>query len=110
MTKLSYALLILSMVSNTLLANGSKSELELEAALKAPSVNINPGVEYATNTREFQGIPGIERAANGRLWATWYGGGHRECKDNYVVLVTSSDNGQTWSSEKLIKHYSGVRK
>jgi predicted neuraminidase len=50
----------------------------------------------------FQGIPGIERAANGRLWATWYGGGVTEDRDNYVMLVTSEDDGQSWSGPKLV--------
>ena len=35
-------------------------------ALQAPPVNTAPGPEYASRTRLFQGIPGIERAAN---WA-----------------------------------------
>jgi hypothetical protein len=50
----------------------------------------------------FQGIPGIERAANGRLWATWYGGGTGEDRHNYIMLVTSSDNGKTWSKLRLV--------
>ena len=58
--------------------------------------NLNPGPEYADSARMFQGIPGIERAANGRLWATWYGGGVTEDKDNYILLYTSGDDGQSW--------------
>ncbi len=50
----------------------------------------------------FQGIPGLERAANGRLWATWYGGGTGEDLHNYIMLVTSDDDGQKWSSLKLV--------
>jgi predicted neuraminidase len=50
----------------------------------------------------FQGIPGIERAANGRLWATWYGGGAGEGRHNYVMLVTSGDDGRSWSGLKLV--------
>ena len=50
----------------------------------------------------FQGIPGIERAKNGRLWATWYGGGTGEDRYNYIMLVTSGDDGQSWSDLKLV--------
>ena len=48
------------------------------------------GPEYSDSTRLFQGIPGIERAANGRLWATWYGGGVGETEHNYVMLAAGS--------------------
>lgn len=47
--------------------------------------------------RNWQGVPAIERASNGRLWATWYTGGLREDNDTFVLLVTSDDDGQTWS-------------
>ncbi|MEI9895196.1 MAG: sialidase family protein [Chthoniobacter sp.] len=67
-----------------------------------PVPNFSPGPEYADSARMFQGIPGIERAANGRLWACWYGGGITEDKFNYIMLVTSGDDGRTWSSLKLV--------
>lgn len=73
-----------------------------DAALAPPPVILNPGPEYGPETRPFQGIPGIERAANGRLWATWYGGGPTEGPWNYVMLSTSADDGQTWSDVVLI--------
>jgi len=76
-----------------------------DPALQPPLVNIAPGAEYGDDTRLFQGIPGIERAANERLWATWYAGGPNqpgEGPGNYVVLVTSDDDGQTWSAPKLV--------
>src|SRR5437870_6118540 len=56
-------------------------------ALRAPPVNTSPGPEYASSTRMFQGIPGIERTAKGRLWAVWTAGGTGEGPLNYVVLV-----------------------
>ncbi|MCL4693395.1 MAG: glycoside hydrolase [Candidatus Hydrogenedentes bacterium] len=62
----------------------------------------NPGPEYGGDTRPFQGIPGIERAANGRLWATWYGGGPTEGPENYCMLATSDDDGKTWSDVVLV--------
>ncbi len=60
-----------------------------------------PG-KYADAFRRFQGIPSIERAANGRLWAAWYGGGEGEGPDNYVMLATSGDDGRTWSDLKVV--------
>jgi len=59
--------------------------------------DCNPGDKYAARNRRWQGIPSIERAANGRLWATWYSGGKGEDNDNYVLLVASDDDGRTWS-------------
>lgn len=75
--------------------------LPLAGAVQSPAIypaapNLSPGPEYADNVRMFQGIPGIERASNGRLWATWYGGGVAEDANNYVLLYTSGDNGVSW--------------
>jgi hypothetical protein len=64
--------------------------------------NWNPGPEYADNVRMWQGIPSIARAPEGRLWATWYSGGLGEGAENYVVLVTSDDDGRTWSAPQAI--------
>ena len=50
----------------------------VDLALAAAPVVWSPGEAYGNATRRFQGIPGIERAANGRLWATWYAGGDGE--------------------------------
>ncbi len=46
-----------------------------DLALIPPPLNTRPGPEYGNDMRKFQGIPTIERASNGRLWAAWYGGG-----------------------------------
>ena len=74
----------------------------MEPFLQAPTLNTTPGPEYADEARMFQGIPGIDRAPNGRLWATWYGGGTGEDHLNYMMLVTSGDDGETWSDPKLV--------
>lgn len=71
-------------------------------ALAPPFVNTSPGPQYRSGSRKFQGIPGIERAPNGRLWATWYGGGEGEGPENYVVLVSSIDDGATWSQPAVV--------
>jgi hypothetical protein len=77
-------------------------ELTADVAKRPPPLNFKPGPEYAGGVRMFQGIPGVERAANGRLWATWYGGGKGEDRHNYIMLVTSGDDGKTWSDLKLV--------
>jgi hypothetical protein len=82
--------------------SAADSSPQKDPALEAPQVNTDPGEEYADKTRLFQGIPGMERSANGRLWALWYAGGTGEGELNYVTLVTSGDDGKTWSGPKLV--------
>jgi hypothetical protein len=64
--------------------------------------NFAPGAGFPDERRMFQGIPSIERARNGRLWAAWYGGGLGEDHENYVMLATSGDEGRSWSPLKLV--------
>ncbi|MFO7918019.1 MAG: sialidase family protein [Anaerolineae bacterium] len=53
--------------------------------------------------RPWQGIPGIERAGDGRLWCTFYSGGPKEPHpDNHILLTTSEDEGRTWSSPEIV--------
>jgi len=79
-----------------------KPEEGMDLALDAPAVQVKPGRRYATETRRWQGIPGIERSASGRLWAVWYSGGGDEGPDNHVLLVVSDDDGQSWSPPRLV--------
>ena len=64
--------------------------------------NFSPGEEYASHSRNWQGIPSIERADNGRLWMTWYSGGVTEDNDNYALLITSEDDGETWTEPVVV--------
>jgi len=73
-----------------------------DPALEPAPVVLSPGPDYGPDTRPFQGIPGIERTAGGRLWATWYGGGPTEGPWNYIMLATSADDGRTWSDLTLV--------
>ncbi len=73
-----------------------------DPALEVQQLQTSPGPEYAQTNRKFQGIPGIERARNGRLWAVWYAGDTREGPQNYVLLATSGDDGKTWSDARLV--------
>ena len=46
--------------------------------------------------RQWQGIPGLERTAKGRLYVSWFSGGTREPEqENTVLLCFSDDNGKT---------------
>jgi hypothetical protein len=74
----------------------------LSEARQPVTPNLAPGADYADDKRVFQGIPGIERTPAGRLWATWYSGGQGESSLNYIVLVTSGDDGATWSGPVLV--------
>ena len=73
-----------------------------DLAAVTPVMNFDPGPEYADAKRRFQGIPTLEGSPGGRLWAAWYGGGVTEDRHNYVMLVTSRDDGRTWSGLKLV--------
>jgi len=92
--------LFVSVLSQSLEGDPSVMQNQ-DVALQAPAINTAPGPEYRDELRAFQGIPGIERAGNGRLWATWYSGGTREGPLNYVLLATSEDDGATWSPPLL---------
>ncbi|MCC6679781.1 MAG: exo-alpha-sialidase [Phycisphaeraceae bacterium] len=79
-------------------------------ALQPPEVQVYPeGHTYDLDRRDFQGIPGIARAANGRLWVTWYANnkgdspeGWGEGPGNFSLLVTSGDDGKTWSKPAVV--------
>ncbi len=71
-------------------------------SMEAPDVISSPGEKYSTLNRGFQGIPGMEITSQGRLWASWYSGGETEGPHNFVLLVTSSDGGITWSEPVMV--------
>ncbi len=73
-----------------------------EAYLSPPSHVGPPEPRHACSARRFQGIPGIERAANGRMWAAWYGGGAGEEQMNVVMLATAPDAGGPWTPPVLV--------
>jgi hypothetical protein len=48
--------------------------------------------------RAWQGIPGLERTAKGRVFVCWFTGGPKEpSPDNTVVLSRSDDGGKTFT-------------
>ena len=57
-----------------------------------------PDAAHAHATRQHEGIPSMARdPATGRLWAVWYGG-VTPCEDsnNYLMIATSKNDGDTW--------------
>lgn len=69
-----------------------------ETPLVEANVIIKPGAGYDEVSRVWQGIPGVERAPNGRLWVTWYSGDEGEgAIGNYALLAISGDDGRHWS-------------
>ena len=52
---------------------------------------------YDSRHRLWQGIPSVEVTAGGRLFATLYSGGNTEENGNFSVLLSSTDDGATWS-------------
>ena len=58
---------------------------------------ITQGAAKLDAGRTFEGIPTVEQAPSGRLFAAWYAGGHGEGFDNYSLLKISDDNGKTWT-------------
>lgn len=84
----------------------------LAAAAEHPIAQVltTPGPEYAEAKRSWQGIPGIERASNGRLWSTWYTGDVGEgAMGNYAMVATAADVGQRWSHPIAIQGPQGTR-
>ncbi|WP_372898494.1 sialidase family protein [Stieleria sp.] len=71
--------------------------------LKPPAVVRPDKPIYSPNNRAFQGIPSLAIAPGGRLWATWYAGvTPGEDQNNYVVLSTSDDDGETWTEVLVV--------
>ncbi len=74
----------------------------MDPALQPPVIETSPSARHAGSKRVFQGIPSIERTADGRLWAAWFARGRTGSPDSYVVLVTSDDGGESWSQPRLV--------
>jgi hypothetical protein len=61
------------------------------------------GVAIDLTKRTWQGIPGIERTAQGRVFVSWFTGGLKEpSQDNTVVLARSDDGGKTFSAPEAM--------
>lgn len=96
--------LILTIVSPATSSAQSREPSAREQSLQAPKIFLNPAeAQYSSTHVMFQGIPGIERTRQGRLWACYFSGSTGEGgPNNYAMLKTSADDGQTWSKLKLV--------
>lgn len=81
----------------------------LAASLALTSVGADPyyfgpaKARQAVTNRRFTGIPSLCVTPKGRLWATWYAGPTpAEDGNNYIVLATSADRGETWKEVSVI--------
>jgi len=67
--------------------------------LQPATVIVNPWKYHVPPTKR-QGVPGIERTAQGRLWAIY--GRDVESTRNYQVLKYSDNDAKSWSEIKLM--------
>lgn len=74
-------------------------ELDPDIALEPATVLVNPWRFHVPPTRR-QGVPGIERTAQGRLWVVY--GRDVESPRNYQVVKYSDSDGRRWSDVKLM--------
>lgn len=81
--------------------------MENDWSMVPPDIYLEPSDPgFADENRIWQGIPSIERTKKGRLWSAFYGGGRREGKGNYIMVVKSDDNGLTWTKPVLVVKHS----
>ncbi|MGV8096216.1 MAG: sialidase family protein [Mangrovibacterium sp.] len=58
---------------------------------------------YKPESRKFTGISSLAVSPKGRIWASWYTGKTPgENANNYVVVSTSGDGGNTWKEVMVI--------
>ena len=67
-----------------------------------PRVIFDPGPEYADANRRFGIASSIARTPGGRLWCGFSSGGTGEGNENYCIVVTSDDNGETWTPPRIV--------
>lgn len=97
-----FLIAVIALAPSFLLPESTPAE-DANAFLKPPVVLAAGQPLHATDNRAFQGIPSLAIAPNGRLWATWYAGKTpSEDKNNYVVLSTSNDGGETWTEVLIV--------
>ena len=85
--------------ANTLQVKSQETLADL--ALIPPTLNTSPSPEkYGYDVLDYAMTIGIERTPKGRLWACWVSGD--DSPEGYFVLATSDDDGETWSSPRLV--------
>ncbi len=87
------ALALTSLIYAESFAQGNTSFLD------PPQIINNPAKSqrHSAENRKFTGIPSLAISGKGRMWATWYTGvTPAEDSNNYVIVATSGDGGETW--------------
>jgi predicted neuraminidase len=82
-----------------------KSFLLLTTLLLAPfiAVHADDSITIYLTKRTWQGIPGLERTAKGRVFSSWFTGGPKEpSPDNTVLLSHSDDGGKIFSAPEAM--------
>ena len=72
-----------------------------EEALMPATLLYYPSGNYNDHRRKWQGIPGIERTEKGRIYIGFYSGMETEEPGNYVLLVYSDDDGNSFTKPYL---------
>ena len=94
----SWPFLVLCGLSVAAFVSGAAAE-EADLALEPPHLIADPWPTHIPPTTR-QGVAGVERTAKGRLWAVY--GRDVESPQNYQILVSSDDDGRTWSEPRLM--------
>lgn len=79
--------------------SAAEDSVDPDIALEPAHVVVNPWRAHIPPTNR-QGVPGIERTANGRLWAIY--GRDVESPRHYQLLKFSDDDGKSWSEPHLM--------
>ncbi|QGY48038.1 exo-alpha-sialidase [Maribellus comscasis] len=80
-------------------AQENKPFLNPPQIIEKADVNENHSVE----SRQFSGISSLAVSPGGRMWCIWYAGPTPgEDLNNYVVLSTSGDKGETWNEVLVV--------
>jgi len=84
--------------------------LFLTALLLAPLAALHAAepVTIDLAKRSWQGIPGLERTAKGRVFVSWFTGGPHEPAPENAVVLSHSDDGATWNDGLLLDERHGV--
>ncbi len=81
---------------------------ERKDSLLPPDVYAAPvPKKYWDENRMFLCGPGITISSGGRLWVTFKSGDITENEDNCTIVVTSGDQGETWSKPVLVVDIDG---
>jgi hypothetical protein len=80
-----------------------RTDVDPSAALAFPAY-IGPAIgERSVTNRARTMVSSMAISPGGRLWVTWYAGPtSEEDENNYVVLATSGDDGETWTEVLVV--------